>query len=157
MPRDITATLRAAIFAQETGEALLTLLQIDHAELATPIRIVDNNEDIWSNGLQFFASAFKLGLPDDVADTPPQITLMVCNVDRAIVQALDDIASSPTVTLWLALASSPDDYEVDGLVFSVIGVRYDVLVIQATLGFEPIMQEAFPKDSFDPQTTPELF
>jgi len=50
MPRSISSTAQAAINAQETDEIFLILLTISHDDLAEPIRVVSNNENITSNG-----------------------------------------------------------------------------------------------------------
>ena len=153
----LSSTGKAAVNAPETAVAFLTLLEIDHAELAAPIRVVNNQTDVTSGGHVFSACAFQGPFPDDSAEKPPQVTLTICNVDRTITIALAEIASPPTVRLWLVTSTAPDTIEVGPLEFTLLSVDYDVLTIRAMLGYEPILNEPFPKGSFTPHLFPGLF
>ncbi len=46
MTRGISNTARKAIYDQETSEVFLLLLEINHADLAEPIRVVNNDTNI---------------------------------------------------------------------------------------------------------------
>lgn len=157
MSRTVSAGAKAALFAQQTDAVFLVLLEISHSELSSPIRVVNNMTDVTSGGNVFLASAFDVNLPDDTSDKPPQVSLSICNVDRSITQALADITTPPTVKMWVVLASSPSTLEVGPLEFTLLSVEYDVLTIRGTLGYEPILNEPFPADSFTPEYFPGLF
>ena len=50
MARDVSLTARQAIYAQETDEAFIVLLTIDHAELSDPIRVANYDVNVVSRG-----------------------------------------------------------------------------------------------------------
>ena len=157
MSRTLSATARAALFAQQTGQALLTLLEIDHPDLDAPIRVVNNTENIVSGGVTFCACAFDVPPPDDLSEAPPSVTLSICNVDRSITYALESIASPPTIKMWVIVGSTPNVEEIGPIEFSLLAVSYDVLTIECTLGFEPILNESIPGHSFTPDLFPGIF
>jgi len=157
MPKVLSSAAVAALYAQQTGQAFLTLLEVNHDDLAAPIRVVNNIQDVTSGGHLFLASAFDINLPDDTTDSPPTITLTICNVDRSITLALESIASPPTVTLWVVASSTPNTYEIGPIEFTLLATSYDVLTIECTLGYEPVLNEPFPGFTFSPEDFPGLF
>jgi hypothetical protein len=50
-----------------SGDAPSYLLEISHPQLAVPIRICNDTQDIVSNGNTFTAMGFRVSLPDDIA------------------------------------------------------------------------------------------
>lgn len=157
MSRTLSPAAVQAITAQETGEVFLLLLTIDHPDLAQPIRVVRNGEDVTSRGNTYSACAFDVALPDERSDRPPRVQLVLDNVDRAITQALRPLTSPPTVTLEVVLASSPDTVEAGPYEFTVRNVVYDAHVVTAELAYEDVLNLRFPADRFTPNLFPGLF
>lgn len=150
-----TAALRAA-FRQETDEVFLIILDIDHPALADPIRVVNNSENIVSNGNTYVAFPFEIRLPDEAEDQP-RVTLTIDNVDRVIVDTIRSLTTAPTVSISVILASSPNDIEVGPFVMTLREVTYDVMTVQGELTFDDVLNEPFPGDSFIPAHYPGLF
>jgi len=149
----VSATFKAAAYAQQTSEVFLKLLTIEHDDLASPIRVVDNTENIESNGETYLAAGFDVKLPDDDGRT----TLSVCNVDRVMVQAIRSIDSSPTISLSVIMASDPDTIEVGPFVMQLVDVGYDAFTISGTLSFDDFLIEPYPGDTFSPGQFKGLF
>lgn len=156
MPRTVSTPMRAAAFAQETGEAPLVLLTIDHPDLAAPIRVTSDAVDTVSRSETYVAFPFRVALPDDTEEAA-RAQLEIDNVDRQIVQALRSIASPPTVRLEVVLASTPDLVEAGPFDFQLEEARYDALVVSGELAFEPVLDLAVPGDSMSPGLFPGLF
>jgi len=72
-----------------SGEAPLTLLEIIHADLLQPIRVVNDNQDFVHLGDTFVAMAFNVRMPDDPEQGTPRAELSVDNIGREITQWLD--------------------------------------------------------------------
>lgn len=158
MPRPISSTARRAIFAQQTGEAFILLLVISHPELAEPIRVCANTEDIESNGHTFQRFPFELAMPPENEDAPPTVQLRIANADRQIVQAVRSLSGEAmSVELSIVLASSPDTVEAGPFDFTLRDVSYDAAVVEGTLMFEDVLNEPFPADAFTPSRFPGLF
>lgn len=158
MPRlNLTASAKEVINAQETGEALLFLLTIEHEDLPAPIRVVANTENITSQGRLFLAYPFQIILPVEDANTAPVGKLVIDNIDRTILSALGQLNSPPTVTLELALSSTPDVVEVGPVVFKWYNTQWTPVAITADLTFEDVLNQRFPGDLFTPADFPGLF
>jgi len=72
MNNTFSLAMLIAAYAQDTDEAVLPLLTVEHPELPEPCRYVLNGENIISRGEIYYASYFDLILPDDSGDRPPQ-------------------------------------------------------------------------------------
>ena len=157
MSRSVTLTTRQALYAQETGEAFLVLLTIDHPDLALPIRVSSDAVDTVSRGDTFLAFPFQLSLPDDTSNGPPRARLSIDNVDRTIVQTLRSIASAPTVLIEVVRGVEPDTVEAAFPDFELSNARYDVLTVQGDLTLESFLREPYPAAQFTPAGFPGLF
>lgn len=157
MSRATSNALKAAVAGQETGEVFLFLLEIDHDNLVTPIRVCNNMEDITSNGELFVAYPFELALPSDSNDESPKTRLSIDNIDRSLMATIRSITSAPTVRIMAVLASTPDTLEVDLPGFSLVNISADAMAISGDLSIEDFTTEPFPGDRFLPSSTPGLF
>lgn len=153
----ISDAMKAAVFSQETEEVFLVLLTLNHIELDEPIRLVNNTEQIVSNGNTFIPFPFRLTLPIDDSTSLPRASLEVDNVDRQIVEAIRTITSAPTVTLEIVRAAAPDVIEISWDDFRLQDVSYNSLTITGTLSMENFIGEPYPSDQFVPSTFPGIF
>ena len=106
MSRPVSLTFKQAVNAQETSEAFLILITIDHPDLSQPIRVTSDAVDTTSRSNLFVAFPFELTLPADSEDRPPRASLRIDNVDRQIVQAIRDITSAPSVLMEIGTPAS---------------------------------------------------
>lgn len=170
----VSDTFKAAMYQQQTDEVLLALIVIAHDDLASPIRVCSNVEDITQGGIvyddegvvttdagtvtdgsgdTYTAFPFEVELPD-----PEGLAILsICNVDRQIVEAIRTIDSPPTVTLSLVLADSPDVVEAGPFEFELTDVTYDALIVSGTLSFDHFLDEIWPGDRFTPGQFAGLF
>lgn len=155
--RTVSAAAAAAMAAPQTGEVFLSLLTIDHDDLDAPIRLCNNGADVTSRGDLYVAFPFQHQLPTDSDGEVPRAEIAICNVTTEITRQLDVLQSPPTVALEIVLASSPDTVEAGPWNFTLKGVDYDQLTIQASLGFENVLSEPFPAPRFTPTSFPGLF
>jgi hypothetical protein len=157
LSRTVTATARQAVYDAETSEAFLILLTLTHADLAGPIRVVNNAVDVVSGGDTFLAFPFRIRLPSDTDERPPRATLQIDNVDRQIVTAIRTVTGAIGVLMEVVLASDPDTVEASFPDFTLRQVTYDALVVQGELSLEPVVLEPFPAQRFTPSAFPGLF
>ncbi|MFN0133436.1 MAG: DUF1833 family protein [Phycisphaerales bacterium] len=158
MPRTLSTPARRAIFAQETGEVFLLLLTITHQQLPTPIRVVNNSEDVTSNGILYQRFPFELALPAENDEAPPSVTLRIANADRQIVQAVRSLAGDAMgVELAVVLASSPNTIEAGPYRFTLRDVSYDASVVEGVLRTEDVLNEPYPSATFTPAHFPGMF
>lgn len=125
----------------QTGEIFLVLLTIRHPTLNDDIRVVNNNEDIVSNGRAYIAYPFEIELPGEDAEQPPMARLRIDNVDRLLVATIREILTPPTAKIQVVLASQPNTVEIEFDGLTLRNVVYDASTISADLAFEQIMVE----------------
>ena len=157
MSRSTSLTFREALFAQQTDEAILILLTLDHDDLGSPIRVSSDSVDTISNSETFYACPFQITLPDERDEHVTEARLTIDNVDRVIVTALRSVSSPPEVTIQIVLGSDPDTIEAEWNDFLLKDTDYDDLVVTGRLSLDHLMNEPIPGDVMDPSRTPGLF
>lgn len=157
MSRSLSTVAKQAVYASETSEVFLLLLTISHASLSVPIRVVNDFQNLTSNGNLYTAFPFTIVLPEEKEEQPPRMRLVIDNVDRTIVQALRSLTSPPTIQLDVVLAIQPDTVEASFPGFTLRQSNYDQLVVEGDLTLEEIVVEPFPEGSFDPQSFAGIF
>lgn len=152
-----TQAFISAVYKQQTDEAFILLLTIDHPNLEPPVRVCLNSQNITSRGNEYIAYPFDMDLPSDDPESPSRVTLTIDNVDRKIVIAIRQLEGPPTVELEVIMASTPDTVEAGPYSFTLRNANYDSLQVDGELAFEDILNEPFPAESFTPATHPGLF
>lgn len=156
--RSVSLPFLQAVFAQQTGEVPIVLVTIEHADLPAPVRVVNYDENVVSNGETFVAYPFKLTLPTDPEQGPPRATVQIDNVHRDIVASIRNASGgAPTVTLAVALASSPDTIEASFSGFDLKNITYDALTIEGELTLDSLGGEPYPAGRFRPGAFSGLF
>jgi len=154
--RTLSATADASAHAQETDEVWLVLLTIEHASLATPIRVVNNTEDITSGGDLFQAFPFRIIPPGEDPDGPMRASIAFDNVERTAITAIRSLSSPPLVTIEVILASAPNTIEMSYTGMQLLEAAYDQFEITGELMYEALMTEPITL-SMTPSRMPGLF
>lgn len=173
MSRDVSLDFIAAVNAQETDEAFIVCVTIDHPDLPTPVylnnsgqnisRVIgdgDSSGDSSGDDIVFLACPFQPTLADDSDDRPPVAKLVIDNIDRGLVAAIREAAAggvAPVVTLEVVKASDPDLVEAAFTDFEMREITYNSLTIEATLSLENLFKEPACGYSFSPTHFPGLF
>lgn len=152
--RTISTNARAALYAAQSDEVWLQLLTVEHDDIATPIRLVCNTEDVVSRGDTYTAFPFEISIPATAQET---VELVVDNVTRELIEEVRGIDTPLTLTLEVVLASDPDTVEAGPFAFQSRAVEYDVQRMRFTLAYEPLLQEPFPAYTYTPIEYPGLF
>jgi len=153
----VSATLKSALFAQETGEIFIILLTLSNSEMAFPIRVCSDNVNLLSRGEIFIPYPFDLQLPLDDPDNPPSAKIVIDNVDRAIIRSLRTLTTPLTVLIEIVRAGALDTVEVALPNFQMRNISYDAITIEGVLSLEFLLQEPFPAAIFDPGRFPGGF
>jgi len=156
MPRELSADALASLNAQQTGEAWLVLITIDHSSMGSPIRVVNNNEDIVSRGDTFVAFPFELVLPGEDPDGVTKAGLRLDNVDRSVITAIRTLTSPPTVKIEIIISSDMNTPEISFTGMLLRNVSYNAFTIQGDLEFEDLLSEPMTLQ-MTPSRFPGLF
>lgn len=156
MSRTLSPVATASAAAPDTAEVWLELITIDHASLSTPLRYVNNNAAITSNGHVYEAWPFKLTRPGEDAENPTSATLKIGNVDQRLMAAMRSISGAPTCAIQVVLASQPNTVEMEVAGLRLRSVSHDAQWLTFTLSPEEIWQEPVAT-TLTPQMFPGLF
>lgn len=157
MSRTLSTPALQSLFAQETGEALLFLVTLDHSTWPAPVRLVNNQTDVVSGGETFSAFPLSISLPTEDPDQIPRCTIQVCSVDRQILAALRALSTAPSVAVAIVLGSTPSTIEAGPFTFQLADYTYDSVTITGTLAHEDVLSEPIPAGTFNPTDFPGLF
>lgn len=145
--------------APETGEVVAWLVELDHADFQTPIRLVNDTQDLTHGGAAYTAHAFTIGLPDegDGAGVP----VMTLTLDNT---ALDHVADFRTVSrgevsarACMVLVSEPDVNQTGWLEGQINAVDVTAEAITATITIEPILERKVLSKRMDQSNAPGLY
>lgn len=107
MARSISSALKRTLLLQESGEAIIAFLTIDHDDLAEPIRVASDGAGYVFQGVTWTGFPFRMQLVSD-DEGAPKCQIEVQNVDRRIGDALKAISSTARLRLDLVAASAFD-------------------------------------------------
>ena len=141
---------------QPSSDLPVVLLTIEHADLAAPIYVVNDRENLTSGAVEYIAFPFRISLPSQLEDSPPTARLQIDNVSREIGQAIRTISSAPTVTVKVVRRAAPNTIELQFPSMRLRNVRYDALTVSGDLEFEDLTREPYPTHSFSPANFPGL-
>jgi hypothetical protein len=153
----VSQAVRDAVFAPETAEAFIILLTIEHESLSEPIRVCNNTESIWSNGVEYIPLPFEISLPDETDDEVPSTKLVIDNLSQEITKAIRSISTKPAITLELIGTGQPDIPIWGPSTFDLMDAEYDINAVTGTLGFNPYLSAPWPAWTFNPQDFPAVF
>jgi len=139
-------------------ETPLILVTVTHALLAEPLRFVNDNQDIVSNGNNYLAGSMSITLPDDQDGQTPAAQIEIGNVSRRLSPWFERThgARGTLVTLTQILRSTPDFIE-DEVTLDLRNVVVTPLKLSGHLGFDDILNKAGTSYTYRPETSPGLF
>ena len=136
----------------------VTLLEIEHPDLAIPIRVVNDRQDITFETNNYIALSFRISLPDDLQKSLPKATLEIDNVGKELVQWLEDSngGAGTSIRLIQVLRSAPSIAEFD-ITMNLSNITINASVISGELGFEDLLNIPAVTYMYTPQLAPGLF
>ncbi len=161
MPRTFSPLAENQVNIPARGEVWVFLIEIDHASLSDPIRLVNNDETLVVNGLVYLPVGVQVAIPDENPDELPQVQMAITDVDRAILTKLRDIPTQnvdrPTVSTRLVLTATPESVEAGPFVLDLLQHTRDRSTLKLTLGTDNIVRRPFPAYDVLPQFFSSLF
>jgi hypothetical protein len=156
MARSLSAAMRAAGNAQETGEVILGLLTLSHPDILTQ-RFVNNHVSIVSRGETFQPYPFDVTLPDDRDDEVVRVRISIDNIDRNIVAAIRSVTTPATFLFEVIRAAAPDAVEAKAGPGALRNVSWDHMTVSGDITYEPLLDEPAQQYQFSPIHFDALF
>lgn len=153
-----SANFKKKINAVNSDARPLVLLEISHTNLTQPIRVVNDYENVTSNGHEFIALAFRITLPDQTEGNIPKARLEIDNIGKELVGWLEisDGGEGAKVRMMLVLRSAPNTIEWEATL-DLTNVSITQNVVSGDLSYKNILQKQGFRKTYRPASHPGLF
>lgn len=158
MARNYSTGFRATINSTGAAEAPLLLLEISHPGLGTPIRVVNDLQDLVSNALTYTALPFRAKLPDDLEQGLPRAELSIDNIGKELVQWLEASGGGQGAScrMMQVMRSAPNVIEFE-ITLDLTNLHMSATEVSGTLGFENLLDRPACTWIYKPEVAPGLF
>lgn len=147
--------IRAAL-ESSSNVAWLALLTITDASGHT-LRVVNNSVAVVSRGNTFEPYPFDVTLPQDDSEQLPSVSLVISNLDAAIIEYVRESIEPPGIAIELVTSQYPDQVEVSLTFLRLGSVTYDAMTVSGQLAVDNFLTQKFPAEAYDPVAFPALF
>jgi hypothetical protein len=143
--------------ASSSPVAWLFLLTITADGNPTPLRVVNNSEPVVSRGMTFEPYPFTVELPADDSESAPSVSLVISNLDAALVEFVRGQSVAPHIGIELVTNAYLDVVEKSLTFLKLVSVTYDAMVISGRLDVDDFLSQRFPGEAYVPSLFPALF
>jgi len=158
MAKNYSANFKSTLAEVNAPEAPLILLEIDHEALSAPIYVVNDTDEVVSNGNTYIAFPFRCVLPDDFESQIPKARLAIVNIGRELMYWIETTSGGQgsTCTFKQILRSNPNLVEWE-ITMNLYNVSVTMQEITAELGFENLFSKPAISRQYRPDTASGLF
>ena len=158
MTRAYSSAFKSTLSAVSAIEAPLVLLEITHPLLTTPVMVINDTQDITSNGHLFIGCPFRCILPDDFEGQLPKARLAVDNVGRDLMYWIETSngGQGSSVRFMQIMRSRPDLIEWE-ITMNLYNVNVTMQEITAELGFQNLFAKPAVSIQYRPDNSIGLF
>ena len=158
MARTYSSEFKSTLAQVSAPEAPLVILEINHPDLATPVRVVNDTQNITSNGDLYVGVPFRCTLPDDFENQLPKARLSVDNSSRELMYWIETSngGSGSTVTMSQIMRSRPDTVEWS-ITMNLYNVNCSMNEISGELGYENLFSRKAIALQYRPSNSPGIF
>ena len=158
MARDYSDAYKSTLAEVSASEAPLILIEINHPQLVQPVRVVNDMQDVTSNGELYVGYPFNCVLPDDYENQLPKARIVIDNIGRDLMYWIETTGGGQgsTCTFKQILRSNPDLVEWE-ITMSLFNVQVTMQSVSAELGFENLFNKPAITRRYRPDTAPGIF
>jgi hypothetical protein len=158
MSRNYSNEFKSTLAAVSAPEAPFILLEINHPDLSSPVRVINDMQNLTSNGNLFIGCPFKCVLPDDYEGQLPKARLAINNVGRDLMYWIETSngGQGSSVRFMQVMRSRPDQIEWE-ITMNLYNVNVTMQEISAELGFENLFSKPAISMQYRPDNSMGLF
>jgi hypothetical protein len=141
-----------------SGSLPIILVELDHPNLAEPIRFAQNTENIVSNSNTYTAAGFDMQLPSMPEGGYPLASISADNVPGWAMDYINETngGAGSTLRIMQVMADSPNTIQYD-ITLYVSEIHITRKTLTAKLGFEYLLGLPLTRWRYTPQKAPGLF
>lgn len=126
--------------------------------LSEPVRVVNDSEDVTSNGFLYIACPFRYVLPDDFEGQLPKAKISIDNVGRDLMYWIETSngGNGSNVKFLQIMRSRPDLIEAE-IEMQLQSVSVTMKEISAELGYENLLSKPAVAMQYRPENSIGLF
>lgn len=155
--RTLSNPLLAQLYGANSNDPFLILLTLTHASFASTVYLVNNNEDVVSNGNTFIAFPMDITIPADDGRTEKNAQIVFDNVSLELIDEIRSVTSPIEVQIQMVLASDPDTVEIEISELKMGNVSYNASTITADLYLDDFLNTDLSNEKYTPTIYPGLF
>jgi len=152
----LSPALLAQLYAQESDVPFLMLVTLTHPSFTT-VKLVNNSEDIVSNGETFTSFPMRIRLPADDGESTREVSIEFDNVSRELIDELRTVTTPIDVKIEMILASNPDDIQITLDELKMRNVTYNKSIVSARLYLDSFLNVELTSERYSPKLYPGLF
>lgn len=153
---NLSPELIAQLMFQESDDPFLTLLTLTHPSFTT-IRLVNNTENITSNGNTFQAFPFKLTLPVDDGESAREVQIDLDNVSLELINEIRSVTTAIGVKLEMVLASLPNEVQYGIEELKINSISYNKDRVSCRLSMDGFLNTEMTSEKYTPDKYKGLF
>lgn len=153
-----SAATNKKINAVSNDEMPLLLLEITQADLSTPVRVVNDNQDITFETNTYIGMAFRANRPDDVQNKLPRASLAIDNVGKPLAQWLESSGGGQGASCRMIqiMRSDPSTIEWE-ITMDLSNLSMTMLEVTGQLSFDDLLNKPGVTIVYRPSVAPGLF
>lgn len=156
MSNPLSPALLAQLYAQESDVPFLMLVTLTHPSFTT-IRLVNNSENIISNGDTYSAFPMRIRLPLDDGESTREVQIEFDNVSLFLIDELRTVTSPIEVKVDMILSNNPDEVQLSLEDLKMRNVTYNKQTVSAKLYLDSFLNIELTSEKYTPKLYPGLF
>lgn len=157
MSNQLSPALLAQLFAQESNDPFLMLITLSHSTFASDIYLVNNTENVISNGRTFQAFPVNIRLPVDDGETAREISIEFDNVSLELIDEVRTVTNPIDLKIEMVLASNPDSIEISLEDLKLRSLSYNKQRISAKIYMDTFLNVELTSERYTPKNFPGIF
>ena len=137
-----------AVFAEETEEVFISLLEFDDAQTGTLIYATDSSVNVSYASNLYVAFPFELTLPPDDGESIPTTKIRLSNVSLDLMNLLRGMIDPPRVRVTIVMASDLTSVKADVNNLKLSGFSATTQTIDLSAAQPDYLIAAFPAHTY---------
>ena len=124
------------------------LIKIYHEDLAEPLYLTDNNEDLIYNGQTYKKAYFNVTLPEVTKDSMGTATIEIGCVDQRLIEIVRTLTTPPNIKFVATYLEEGVFSNLAGYDMIMSNIKWTAATMTADLTLDLVLNYEFPSGSF---------